>query len=329
MALANHKAVIDSFRSIYPLNSHIPAGKAVSVGRYPEDVYYNGNPWYLTTLAAAEQLYDALYVWRKLKIINVTDVSLAFFRHFCSSIKIGSYSSFTPEYSEFIRKISLYADEFMQIVETYTQANGSLSEQFDKFSGEPLSAFDLTWSYAAFMTASTRRIGLTPYSWVKYLATDPIIEVPPTCASTPEKGSYSAAPIPTWPPNQTPSGYIPEPITSSSSTSSSCTPAETVFVKFNELVTTSYGDTVKISGSGSGLGNWDLDHAIPLSADHYKKTHPIWRVTIPLSAGSTVKYKYIKFKPDFTKLWEGGNDHTLDVPRGCETALSITEIWQP
>jgi glucoamylase len=44
-ALANHKVVVDSFRPIYSINSGIPQGKAVAVGRYPEDVYYGGNPW--------------------------------------------------------------------------------------------------------------------------------------------------------------------------------------------------------------------------------------------------------------------------------------------
>lgn len=44
-ALANHKEVTDSFRSIYPINSGIPHGSAVAVGRYSEDVYMGGNPW--------------------------------------------------------------------------------------------------------------------------------------------------------------------------------------------------------------------------------------------------------------------------------------------
>jgi hypothetical protein len=42
-ALSNLKVYVDSFRSIYPLNSGISATSAVAVGRYPEDVYYNGN----------------------------------------------------------------------------------------------------------------------------------------------------------------------------------------------------------------------------------------------------------------------------------------------
>lgn len=45
-ALSNHKVVVDSFRSVYGINSGIAAGKAAAVGRYPEDSYQGGNPWY-------------------------------------------------------------------------------------------------------------------------------------------------------------------------------------------------------------------------------------------------------------------------------------------
>lgn len=44
-ALANHKQVTDSFRSLYPINRGIAAGQGVAVGRYAEDVYQGGNPW--------------------------------------------------------------------------------------------------------------------------------------------------------------------------------------------------------------------------------------------------------------------------------------------
>lgn len=46
-ALANHKVFVDAFRSIYCVNSGIPEGQAANVGRYPEDIYQGGNPWYL------------------------------------------------------------------------------------------------------------------------------------------------------------------------------------------------------------------------------------------------------------------------------------------
>lgn len=45
-ALSNHKLYVDSFRSIYDVNSGKKAGSAVAVGRYAEDTYQGGNPWY-------------------------------------------------------------------------------------------------------------------------------------------------------------------------------------------------------------------------------------------------------------------------------------------
>ena len=42
-ALANLKAYVDAFRSIYAINSGIASSGAVATGRYPEDVYMGGN----------------------------------------------------------------------------------------------------------------------------------------------------------------------------------------------------------------------------------------------------------------------------------------------
>ena len=43
VALSNLKVYVDSFRTIYPINSGIADNAAVATGRYPEDVYYGGN----------------------------------------------------------------------------------------------------------------------------------------------------------------------------------------------------------------------------------------------------------------------------------------------
>jgi Glycosyl hydrolases family 15 len=42
-ALANLKVYVDSFRSIYALNSGAAATAGIATGRYPEDSYYGGN----------------------------------------------------------------------------------------------------------------------------------------------------------------------------------------------------------------------------------------------------------------------------------------------
>lgn len=46
-ALSNHKVLVDSFRAIYGINQGRTAGKAAAVGRYQEDVFMGGNPWYV------------------------------------------------------------------------------------------------------------------------------------------------------------------------------------------------------------------------------------------------------------------------------------------
>ncbi|KAF9454874.1 carbohydrate-binding module family 20 protein [Macrolepiota fuliginosa MF-IS2] len=164
-ALANHKAYVDSFRSIYSINSGFASNAAVATGRYPEDVYYDGNPWYLTTFAAAEQLYDALTVWKSLGALNITSTSLAFFQQFSPSVTTGTYSSSSSTYTSLTSAIRNYADGFLAIAAEYTPSNGALAEQYEKKSGTPLSAADLTWSYAALVTANNARSGYTQASW--------------------------------------------------------------------------------------------------------------------------------------------------------------------
>ena len=159
--LANHKVVTDSFRSIYTINSGIPEGTAVAVGRYPEDSYQGGNPWYINTLAAAELLYDALYQWQKLGSLTVTSTSLAFFKDFSSSVAAETYASSSTMYSTLTTAIRKYADGYMSIVETYTPSNGALAEQYSRSNGAPLSAGDLTWSCMFYNTFILKVLALT------------------------------------------------------------------------------------------------------------------------------------------------------------------------
>lgn len=115
-ALSNHKVVTDSFRSIYSINSGISSGAAVAVGRYPEDSYQGGNPWYLCTLAAAELLYDALYQWNHIGSLTINDVSLSFFAALDSSAATGTYSASSATYSTLTSAVKTYADGYMSIV---------------------------------------------------------------------------------------------------------------------------------------------------------------------------------------------------------------------
>jgi glucoamylase len=325
--LANHKVVTDSFRSIYTLNSGIPEGTAVSVGRYPEDTYQGGNPWYLNTLAAAELLYDALYQWNRIGSITVTSTSLAFFKDFDSSIAVGTYASSTSTYTTLYDAISTYADGYVNIVGTYVQANGSLSEQFNRDNGVPLSAYDLTWSYAALLTAAARRAAVVPYSWGEASASS----VPAVCSATSAVGTYSTASTGSWPANQTPAtgvGSISTTTTSTVSTTKTASTPTAVAVTFDELVTTTFGETIKIAGDVASLGDWDTDDAIALSAADYTSSNPLWDGTISFAPGTVIEYKYINVASNGDVTWEADPNHTYTVPATGATAVTVSNTWQ-
>lgn len=333
--LANHKVVTDSFRSIYGINSGIPEGTAVAVGRYPEDTYYNGNPWYLCTLAAAEVLYDALIAWDTQGYIEVTSTSLAFFQDLDSSITAGTYDSGSSTYTTLYDAVSTYADGYVNVVATYAASNGSLSEQFDKSLGTPLSAYDLTWSYAAFLSAAARRAGIAPPSWVGSGNS-----VPGSCSETSVVGSYTSATDTSFPASQTPqSGYstttsaattttgtsTKTTTTTAATTTTAC--ASTAVYTFDELVTTTYGQTIKIVGDIAALGDWDTDNGIALSASQYTSSNPLWSVSISLAANQVIEYKFINVNSDGTYTWEADPNHTLTIP-ACATATTVSSSWQ-
>ncbi|KAI0804948.1 family 15 glycosyl hydrolase [Xylaria sp. FL0064] len=336
-ALASHKVVVDSFRSIYTINSGISAGSAVAVGRYPEDSYYNGNPWYLNTLATAEQLYDALYVWQTTGSITVTSTSLAFFQALVPSVTAGTYKSDSDTYTTIYNAVFSYADGFVAKVQQYASTNGSLAEQYDRNSGAPLSARDLTWSYASFLTAVARRAGVVPAGWAG--SNPAATSVPGSCVATSQAGSYSTVTVTAFPTSQTPttngstSTTFTTPTvttTQASSTTSTggCTQVTSVAVSFTVRKVTTYGQTVKIVGNVAALGNWDTSNAVALSASQYTSSNPIWTGTVSLTAGQTIQYKYIVVNTDNSVTWEADPNRSYTVATGCTGTAQESDTWQ-
>ncbi|CEJ56779.1 Putative Starch binding domain protein [Penicillium brasilianum] len=115
--------------------------------------------------------------------------------------------------------------------------------------------------------------------------------------------------------------------TTSASTSTTCTAATTVSVTFNELVTTTYGENIYLTGSISQLGSWSTSSAIALSASSYTSSNPLWTVTVNLPAGTIFEYKFIKKETDGSVVWESDPNRSYTVPTGCsglQTAVSAT-----
>ncbi|KAL2265375.1 hypothetical protein VTJ83DRAFT_6475 [Remersonia thermophila] len=324
-ALSNHKNYVDSFRSIYSINRGIPQGKAVAVGRYAEDIFYNGNPWYLATFAAAEQLYDALYVWDKQGKIDVTPLSLAFFRDHVPSVSTGSYAKGSSMYNSIVNAVSAYADGFFEVAAKYTPSNGALSEQYDRNHGGQTSARDLTWSYSAFLVAAERRAGIIPDSWGAALVKN---SLPSQCSRAQVAGTYVAATATSFPANQTPNPTPTPPV----SLPNTCANPNEVYVTFNERVSTQWGETIKVVGSVPELGNWDISKAVTLSASGYTSSDPLWSLTVPITGnGKTVEYKYIKIS-NGNVVWESDPNRRVTL-RGASSqggcaAQSVYDHWR-
>ena len=124
-------ALDSAFADLYPINrSHRNLGTAI--GRYPEDVYdgdkfEGGNPWVLTTLAVAEAYYELAAHSKKTGNKQLAD----------SYVQTG--------------------DSYFKRVQFHSNPDGSLSEQISRFNGYMTSAYDLTWNYAAVLTANWAR----------------------------------------------------------------------------------------------------------------------------------------------------------------------------
>lgn len=268
-------------------------------------------------------------MWQTTGSITVTSTSLAFFQALSSSAATGTYSSTTATYTTLYNAVFAYADGFMNIVSQYAQSNGSLAEQYDRNSGVPLSARDLTWSYAAFLTAAARRAGVVPAGWANGSAAT---SVPGVCSATSRAGTYSSATATSFPASQTPitttvpTTTITRPTVTATTTA--CTTATAVAVTFNEVKTTTYGQTVKVVGNIAALGSWDTSKAVALSASSYTSSNPLWKGTITLPAGQAIQYKYIVVNTDGSITWEADPNRSYTVPRTCATTAATSDTWR-
>ena len=112
--LKTAKALMDSFTRVYPINKNTQTG--VAMGRYPEDTYFGGHPWFLLTNAMAEYYFT-----------------------------VAAYQKNSKAYNDL-------AYSFLGRVKAHMSDNGRMDEQFSKYNGFMIGARDLTWSYASFIT---------------------------------------------------------------------------------------------------------------------------------------------------------------------------------
>lgn len=166
--LASAATLIDELTGLYPIDSQNAKG-IVSVGRYASDRYdgiqtSNGNPWFLCTSAMAETFYLAATEFAADGTIMVDDTNLNFFQKVSPSI-IPNTSYTGSNSSDLVSSIRLYADQFLALEQQHVGQNFSMAEEFNRTTGAQQGARDLTWSYAAFVTAARARSGQLTYDF--------------------------------------------------------------------------------------------------------------------------------------------------------------------
>lgn len=151
------------FSQIYSINNESSLNTAF--GRYPEDTYdgyspnSRGNPWILTTAAAAEYNYRLAldYLNNQKILINFANVN-----YFSSVVKFQLIEGQTisvsqPEFKLIINSLINEGDLYMLRILYHANPDGSLSEQYNRENGYMQGAPHLTWSYAAYITAKIKR----------------------------------------------------------------------------------------------------------------------------------------------------------------------------
>ena len=256
----------------------------------------------MITTAAAEYLYDAVAQWKARGSVSVDSTSIAFFKDIYPKVAARQYHSRDAGFAQIMDAVTAYADSYVTVAQKYIPTDGSLSEQFDRDTGAPTSAIDLTWSYAAFVTMAQRRSGQYPASWGSKAAAAP----PATCSGTSEQGVYAPA-IAAGAPNVT----------------SSCQ----ILAQFNVNATTYFGENIYIVGNTTDLGAWDLDNSYPLSAGFYTSERPLWNGSIYLTAGETINYKYAR-QEDCNQPWIYETENrTLVIPPCGGASITTNDAW--
>jgi len=135
------------FSSEYPINEKDKNFYGILYGRYPVDVYAGGNPWILTTAALSSLMYrisnrlksgyrmpqNTLDMWSKaLNVDSIPENQISFFKS--------------------------QGDGLLLRLKNYIKPNNfHMYEQIDKNTGQQISAYDLTWSYAEVLNALKSR----------------------------------------------------------------------------------------------------------------------------------------------------------------------------
>lgn len=164
------------FKQIYHINNSV-GSPGIAIGRYPEDEFYGGNPWILTTAAFAEFYFELANTLLNKKRIVLTKSSRDFYAQIVKNDTLQrqvldpsrkSIEMYESIFKDIVLQLGRAGDSYLMRIKYHTPSDRSFSEQFDRNNGYMKSARDLTWSYAAFITATIARQNLIQTEHIRF-----------------------------------------------------------------------------------------------------------------------------------------------------------------
>ena len=147
-------ALEDLFRTAYPINR---TGPGLAYGRYQDDAYFGGNPWYLITAYYAQFYYRLAARLEAGEFLVVDRDNDEFLRRHLSPavlarVKLGNHMN-APLRESVVESFVAVADAIMDRLAQVTPRDGQLYEQFDRTTGAPVSSRGIGWAHAEFLNA--------------------------------------------------------------------------------------------------------------------------------------------------------------------------------
>ncbi|MEU9999744.1 carbohydrate-binding module family 20 domain-containing protein [Streptomyces sp. NPDC050848] len=105
----------------------------------------------------------------------------------------------------------------------------------------------------------------------------------------------------------------------------SCAPSSSVTgASFAVTATTTSGQNIYVTGNRAELGNWAPSAALQLDPASY----PTWKLTVPLPAGTTFEYKYVRKDAAGNVTWESGANRVATVPSSGGGSVTLTDTFR-
>ncbi|KAI0246449.1 Six-hairpin glycosidase-like protein [Lactifluus subvellereus] len=165
-ALSSLEVVGNSFKGIFPISNSLPPDQPNALlGWYLEEELLGGHAQYFATLHAAEQIFDALITWDLIGELQVTDVSLKFFRQFDQNIGIGTYPKGSEVYESLTDDVTSWAERTLLLLADHTPDDYVLTQAIDRATGEPVGPRGTLHCLVSALSVYDAYNGFIPPSW--------------------------------------------------------------------------------------------------------------------------------------------------------------------